>query len=1218
VNAFVVFIRRPVFATMVTAFLVVVGLLSYFSLPVDQFPNVDLPMVNVWTTLRGASPEEMESQVTKPIEEAVNTIAGIDELRSYSFEGSSYIPVQFLLEKPSQEAVQDVRDRVAMAVRQLPTGTDPPVVWKFDLDAAPIAFIGVFGPRDQRDLREIAEKQVKPVLETVDGVGAINVFGGWKRAINVVLDADKLEALQLSVREVAAAVRAQHVDVPGGRIDQGDREVGLRTMARMRNMAEFNKLIVADRQGRQITLADIGHVEDTHEDPRALTRLWTRGGGWNSASVLVVRKQSGANTVEVIDRLIDRLNVARKTVPADVRVEPRGDQGAWIRKSIDEVKLHLVLGAILASLICFLFIRDWRATLIAALAIPTSILSTFALIKAMGFTINNMTMLGLTMSVGIVIDDAIVVLENIYRQMDENKKPPREAAIDGLKEIALAVMATTTSLVIIFLPVAFMSGRPGRFLHSFGITVAFAITVSLLVSFILTPVLCSKWLRVHAHRRNRFYEVIDLTWGKLLRWSLKHRWKTVFVAIALVATSVPLFQALGKDFLPTDDRSMFQVALELPEGSSLRTSDGAFKTIEADLVKFPGMKSLLTIVGDGGRGSEDVTKGSIFCMLDDIDERQMSQAEIMAEVRKLRKNYPGVKVSVLEMHGVGGLYPINVDIRGPDLGELFRLSNELMDRMRKVPGFFDIDSTLTKRSPELQILVDRQRAADLGVRTGELALSLQALVGGVRIGRFQEGAEQYDIWLRVVHPHRSGRGPIARLPIGSLRGGTVEVENVSTLREGRGPQEILRLARQRSVTVYANLEGLDMGRAMMAVGKMVKEMKLPEGYSFDFGGRGKVFKDMFSNFLIAFSLAFLFMYMILAAQFESFLHPITILLSLPLSLPCALFSLFALGETFNLYSGLGLFMLFGVVKKNGILQIDYTNTLRARGKERNEAILEANHTRLRPILMTTLTLIVGMIPIALGKGPGSGNRASMAKVIIGGQALSLVISLLIVPVAYSLFDDLGQKLRARAARGVAHFALWFALGIPAAVVFYPVRWWQRRKGRPVFDPFRRVGAICHSCDAALGRKDASCTACGAPLDSPAALEFRAVRRVRGWLLAPCAVHGLELLVAAARAAPDFAGAAAGLAAAAVPVVLLGGLWAWARREPLLATALALGALVAWHGAVCALLPGHPLFLAMRAALDLAALVLAVDAGREVRRLRAEIRSRRLGVQEGAE
>jgi HAE1 family hydrophobic/amphiphilic exporter-1 len=1170
-NAFVVFIRRPVFATMVTAFLVVIGLLSYARLGVDQFPNVDLPIVGIWTTLRGASPLEIETQVTKPIEEAVNTIGGIDELRSFSLEGVSYVSVSFELDKDRDEVTQDVRDRVAMAMRFLPSGTDPPVVRRFDVDSWPVAGVAVYGPRDQRELRELTDKRIRPMLETVDGVGAVDVFGGWKRAINIVLDGSKLEALGLSVREVAAAIRAQHVDIPGGRIQRGDLELGLRTMARFTRVADLAGLVLAQRQGRQITLSDVGWAEDSYEDPRAVTRVWSADDGlFQPASVMMIRKQSGVNTLELVDRVLARLETVRSAIPPDLRVEPIFESGTFIRRSINEVKIHLVLGAILASLVCFLFIRDWRATLIAGLAIPTSIITTFAFIKAMGFTLNNMTMMALTMSVGIVIDDAIVVLENIYRQMDENRRPPKEAAIEGLKEIALAVMATTTSLVVIFLPIAFLQGRPGRFIHSFGVTVAFATMVSLLISFVATPMLCSKWLKLRTgKRRNRFYEVIDSLWGHLLRWSLRHRWKTVFVALGLFLSTFVLAKALGTEFLPQDDRSMFTIKVELPEGTSLRESNEKFRQIELDVSRLRGVKGMLTVVGDAGMGAEDVTKGTIFVSLVDLEERDFSQDEVMADARKLRHKYVGAKLVVSQMHGIGGPMPINFDITGPDLDELYRLSNLFMDEMAKIPAIRDIESSLSKRSPELQVLVDRARASDQGVRIGEMALSLQALVGGVRIGRFQEGPEQYDIWIRVREPDRSGSGPISLLPMGSQRGtGPVGLRHMAGFREGRGPLQIKRLDRQRSVNITAGLEGMDLGSAMKEIGGIARKIKFPGGYKFEFGGQGKVFQQMFSSFALAFGLAFLFMYMILAAQFESFLHPITILLSLPLAVPCALFSLLILGESFNMYSGLGLLILFGVVKKNGILQIDYTNTLRSRGVPRDEAILRANHARLRPILMTTLTLIVGMIPIALGKGPGSGTRASMAKVIIGGQALSLVISLLIVPVAYSLFDDLGKKLRFRFSQGLWRALAWILSGLPVSVV-------------------------CPSCREETGVEQGRCGACGAPADLRALGLGRLVHQ-RVWLLflGVVALLGAALTVfgqggppgGAAMgppgAAPAFSPGGPGAELPIVPVfvgagglsLVFWGLWWWARRAllgaalvGLLAFLVVQGVLFAWVG-----------------------------------------------------
>jgi HAE1 family hydrophobic/amphiphilic exporter-1 len=1054
-NAFVVFIRRPVFASMVTAFLVVIGLLSYRGLGVDWLPQVDMPVVTVTTTLRGAGPEEIETQVTRPLEEAINTIGGIDELRSYSLEGVSSITATFLLEKNGQECVQDVRDRVSRALRELPSGVDPPVVFKWDLDAMPVSFLVVYGPRDPRTLREIAERQVKPILETVDGVGKVDVSGGWKRAINVVVDSKRMEAHGLSAQQVGAAIRAQHVDIPGGRIDAGDRETGLRTMARMETVADFNRLVVSERAGRQVTLADIGRVEDTYEDPRSASRVWTREDGERPAVVLRVMKQSGGNTVELLDRVNERMKLVRAIIPPDIRVETSWEQGTFIRKSIEEVQFHLLIGAILASLVCYFFIRDLRATIIAALAIPTSIITTFALVKAMGFTLNNMTMLALTISVGIVIDDAIVVLENIHRKMEVEGKPPMQAAIEGLKEIALAVLATTFSLIVIFLPIAFMSGRPGKFWHSYGVTVAFAIFVSLIVSFVLTPMLCSKWLRIRpgGHPRNYFYEVIDRAWGRLLRFSMRHRW-VVLVSSALVVASTPLiFKALGREFIPPDDRSQFQVQVEMPEGTSLRESETIFRQVEEDVRRLRGIKSTVAIIGDSKRGGDDVTSGNIWVNLVDLEDRDFPQTAVIADARKLSRKYPGLKLNFVEFRP-GGSYAIVIDIKGPHLSELYRLSERVKAEMEAVKGFVDVDTTLSKRTPEVQVQIDRERATDLGVRAGEVALSVRALVGGQRIGRFQEGAEQYDIWLRVEQADRRSRASIAQLPMGSSRAGIVRLGEITSLREGRGPQEILRIGRQRSVTVFSNLYQQDSGRAVGEIVKIMAKLKaqgvMSEQYTYEFGGPLKIFKEMDSNFVVGFLLAFLFMYMILAAQFESFLHPITILLSLPLAFPCALLSLLFLGESFNLYSGLGLFMLAGVVKKNGILQIDYTNTLRRRGLGRDEAILEANHARLRPILMTTLTLIVGMIPIAIAEGPGAAARASMAKVIIGGQALSLVISLLIVPVAYSIFDDVGRRIAAQARRGAelrgvlailfryTHLSLYLGLGLPWAILRWVV------------------------------------------------------------------------------------------------------------------------------------------------------------------------------------
>jgi HAE1 family hydrophobic/amphiphilic exporter-1 len=1026
-------VRRPVFATMLVGLLVVVGLASWKGLGVDLFPNIDIPIVTVTTTLSGASPEEIETTVTKPIEEAVNTVSGIDELRSTSREGVSSVVIRFLLEKSGEEAAQDVRDRVATIIKKLPEGTDPPVIVKFDIDAAPVMTIAVSGTRDMREITKIADDQVKQVLETVNGVGAVSIVGGRKRAVNVYVNPSRMEAFGLTVPQVKAALQAQNLEIPGGRVETGTRELVLRTMGRMPSVEDFQRLIVANIGGRPIMVRDIGWVENGEEEARSLARFDGR-----PSVNLVIQKQSGTNTIEVIRKAKDRLARIRKTLPADIRVDPIRDQSVFILRSIREVQLHLLLGAFLTSLVVLFFMRDWRTTLIASVAIPASIVATFTIMRVFGFTLNNITLLALTLSVGIVIDDAIVVLENIFRHVEEKGSPPRVAAVEATNEIGLAVSATTLSLVVIFLPVAFMAGTVGRFFHSYGITVAFAILFSWFISFTLTPMLSSRFLKVkHAggvegkasSKENWFARTSTNSYLALLRWSLAHRWVVGLVALAVVLSTIPLIGMVGKDFIPFDDQSEFEIYIQMPEGYSLEAADAVFREVEADVRKVRGVRHLLAQIGDVAEG--DVTQGTIYVRTVDLGERKYSQFDIMKDVRRAMAKYPSLRPSVQNISALGrggGIRatPLNFVLRGPDLPRLQEYGDRIVAEMRKVKGMVDVDTSLSNRKPEVRVYVDRRKASDLGVQVQNVASSLNVFVGGEKVGKYREGADQYDVWLRADLPYRSSVQDVSNLPVPSSKLGKVRIRDVAGLSPEMGPAQIDRATRQRQVTISANLDGLPLGAATDHVHRIVDRVDLPADYRIEFFGRAKTMQETLTSFLVALLLSIVFMYMVLAAQFESFLHPVSIMLALPISIPFALLSLYVLQESLNIYSILGLFLLFGIVKKNGILQVDYTNTLRATGMPRDPAILEANAARLRPILMTTITLIAAMVPIALGKGPGAASRASLAKVIIGGQLLSLLLTLVVTPVAYSFFDDLGnlapfRSFRERFERGEDRF-----------------------------------------------------------------------------------------------------------------------------------------------------------------------------------------------------
>ncbi len=1024
-------IRRPVFAIMMTLALVVLGFFSYRELGLDLMPKTDYPMVIVSTRLPGASAEEIETQITKPIEEVVNTISGIDELRASSDQGSSRVMIMFVLEREIESAVQDVRDKVATVVSRFPRDTVPPTIQKMDPDAAPILTLVISSDRSPQQLTQIVDKQIKQVLETVNNVGEITFMGDRQREIQLLLNADRMNAYGLNVDQVRSAIQRQNVEIPGGTFIAGPSEIALRTMGRVRDVEDLNRIILAYRDGSVITFKDIGRVVDTFEEPRSMARL----DGRPSVS-LMIRKQSGTNTVQVVDDVLARLERIKPSLPADVRILPIRDQSRFIRKSFSEIQHHLLLGALFASTVVFLFMRNLRSTIIAALAIPASIIGTFTVMKAFGFTLNNMTMLALSLATGIVIDDAIVVLENIFRYVEENGSPPKEAASKATDEIGLAVMATTLSLVVIFLPVAFMTGVIGRYFFSFGIASASAILLSMFVSFTLTPALCASWLRPrdaggHGKRSKSrgFYVLIDRAYGGMLAWSLRHRPIMTLIAAGVSLSAILLFPRVGKELVPDDDQSEFSVNIRLPRGTSLDTSDRYVTPIEAEFRKIPEVQTVFTNVNTGS--------ANIYLGLTPLEAREASQQDLMRQARQMLRKYQGARISVSGGTdisggssgggrgggGGGGMNRLMLLIQGPEIDQLQEYVVELMDKMRELPGLVDVDTSFEATQPELRVNIDRARAADIGVSIDSLASNLRVLVGGEEVSKFKEGDDQYSVKLRLDQQFRADPSQMGNLLIPSSGGRVVRVSDVAQLQMESGPASIDRYNRQRQISVSANLDKIPLGEAIAAVRQQVAGMNLRPGYQVVFGGGARTLDQASDNFVIAIILAVAFIYMVLASQFNSFVHPLTIMTALPLSFPAGLLALMAFGMTINVYSAIGLMMLFGIVKKNSILQVDYTNTLRSRGMERHDALISASHVRLRPILMTTLSIIAGMMPIALGRGAGSGSRASMAVTIIGGQVLCLLLTLLLTPVIYSYFDDVRSwvfsRSRARAERAEA-------------------------------------------------------------------------------------------------------------------------------------------------------------------------------------------------------
>ena len=1005
-------IRRPVFATMLIMALVVSGIFSYFKLGVDLFPKVEFPIVSATITLRGASPEEVETQITKRVEEAVNTISGIDELRSSSSEGVSIVSVQFVLEKDPDVAAQEVRDKVSNIASQLPKDADAPIVTKISTDASPVLNIAISSPRDPRETTKLVDDRIKKNLEGLPGVGEVRFVGNRQRQIQVWLDGEKLTSYGLNIDQVRGSLTAQNVEIPGGRIDEGNREVSLRTLGRIEKPADFGRIIIPAGNGGVIRMNDIAHVEDGVEEVRSLARL-----DGSPAVVLRVQKQSGTNTLEVIKAVKARMADLAPNLPKDLKISYTQDQSTFILKSFEAVQEHLVLGGVLAGLVVLIFIRSWRSTLIATVAIPASIISTYTLMLIMGFTLNEITMLGLVLMVGIVIDDAIVVLENIFKVAEEKGLNMYDAAVEGTREIGLAVLATTLSLAIIFIPVALMSGIVGKFMSSFGYTAAFAVMVSLIVSFTLTPMLSSRFLKVdpkgsgHDTKDGLLFKSVAVPYKLMLQWSMRHRWVIGLVALLVTLSTGPLFMKIGKSFIPNSDQSEFEVTVRAPPGSSIEGTDQVMKQVEEDIRKLPGVRTMLTTIGSDFQ--KQVDRGSIIVELVQPEERKLKQEQIMDLARDAIKKYKELTVGVQMPALVAGGTDreLAFSVQGPELARLETISNTIVAKLKAMPGVVDLDSSYEPGKPELRVRINRDKAADLNVNVQSIATAMRTLVGGdPEVTSYREGDDRYDVMLRVDKNFRNSQNALARLYVPSSSLGNVPLANVASLVPATGPTKIERYNRVRQIMVTGNIaKGGSLSEALALLDTTVKEMDLPVEYSAALVGRSKELGKAAKNYGIALLLSLIFMYMILAAQFESFVDPITILLSLPLSVPFALISLYIVGENFSIiYSTLGILVLFGIVKKNSILQIDHIKNLRRGGLSRIDAIMKGCEDRLRPILMTTAALVAGMIPLALGQGAGAGTRRTVAVAVIGGQSLCLLLTLLVTPVAYSFFDDIAE------------------------------------------------------------------------------------------------------------------------------------------------------------------------------------------------------------------
>ncbi len=1009
-------IKRPVFITMIGLALIVFGIVSFPRLALDLFPKVDFPIVNITTKLVGASPEIMEADVTNTIEEAVNTINGVKSITSQSMEEYSIVTVEFQLERNVEQAAQDVRDKVAAIRNQLPRDSEPPVIEKISPEDQPIVWIAVWGDRSIRDLTHYADKILKRDIEKIPGVGSVTMSGGRTRQVRIWIDRKKMDAASLTADDIKQALGREHREVPGGRVENVRTEYIVKTKGEYETPEAFNDLIIAYRHGRLIKLKDIGSAEDGLEDERSITRF-----DGKMAVGLSVKRQSGENTVAVAERV--KAAVAAIKPPQGMHLDITFDQSKFIRRSIEDVQISLWLGAVLAVLIIFVFLRSVRSTLISAVALPTSVIATFAFIHAFGFTLNMMTMLGLSLSIGILIDDSIVVLENIYRRMEEGE-PPMQAALEGSSEIGLAVMATTLSIVAVFVPVAFMKGIVGKFFFEFGITVTVAVLISLFVSLTLTPMLTSRFLS-HTKKHGKVYLFLEKGFDKmydvykpLLAWALKHRWSVIAIAGASIVIGLVFFGILGKEFMPNEDQGRYMVRLETPIDYSLPRADGVMRKIDEELRKRPEVQSTFYVTGSDL--TPDVNKSRIYVNLKERKDRNIAQLDSMKQVRDFLAGKSDIKSSVEMIAMVGGgmrSVPIQLMVQGRNLDDLNMRTLAIKNEFAKLPGVVDADTSIETGKPEVRIRIDRDKAANLGVSAASIGGTVNTMIGGEIVGKYKDEkeGERYDIVARLIPSERDRPDDIETLWVRSSTGELVRLQDVSTAKTGEGPTVIMHYNRQRAATLYAGTDKtLPMGQAMNELNAIVKKNVTPD-ISTRYVGMADAMLDAFKNIAFALVIAVIMVYMILASQFESFVHPFTIMFSLPVSLIGAMGLLLLTGERVQIFSLIGVIMLMGLVTKNAILLIDYTITLRKRGMTREEALLQAGPVRLRPIVMTTAAMVFGMLPTALKIGEGAESRAPMAIAVIGGLITSTLLTLVVIPVVYTLVDDLENSFRKRKA-----------------------------------------------------------------------------------------------------------------------------------------------------------------------------------------------------------
>lgn len=1009
-------IKRPVFITMVIMAFVVLGLYSYMKLNVDLYPDVDVPVVTITTVLKGAGPEQIESEVTKKIEDAVNSVEGLDKLSSKSQEGVSIIIVQFKLEADGKKAAQDIREKINSIRGDLPTDIDDPIIQRYDPASLPILQLTISGERSLKDITTYSKDYVKKALENVTGVGNIEIVGGFEREVKIQCDLDKLKAYNLSINDVINAVGQSNVEIPGGNVKKGDRQILLRTMGKFETVDAFNTTIIKSPNGTPIYLRDVAEVIDGVEEQTSLTRS-----NGKIAVGLNIQKQSGANTIQVADEVKKALDKLMVDMPKDMKIQIAKDNSTFIKDSFHDVIFDLIYGALLAVIVIYLFLANSKATLISALALPTSIITSFLMMYMLNFTLNMMTMLALSLAVGLLIDDAIVVIENIYRHLSLGKSP-LEAAKDATEEIGIAVLATTLTIVAVFVPVAFMPGIVGRFFYQFGLTVSVAVMVSLFVAFTLTPMLSSKWLKEEDEELkpegsilkkglyyfNHFFEIFSAKYKTAITWSLNHRKTVLFGAIGIFFLSFVLMKFVGSEFFPEMSQGEFSLVVESDPGSSLEKTSKICEEIEKRARKYSDVKTIITTIGSN---NDPVTKATIFIKTYEKKKCKYKLNELISLLREDTKSISGCVINALKSAGPGSNdKPLIISVRGENLGELQKISGKVEKILKSTPNVVDVKSSYESSKPELRIEINREKANALGINPTNVAATVRTMVDGSVSTKFKDKDEQIDVRVQLKEDQRQDYDRIQELLLTGNDGITVPLKEIARIYESSGASKINRYQKEKEIRIDANLDGRPLGDVVNDIKPQLDKFSLPQGYKVTIVGMGEMQSDSMKDILMSLMLAILFVYMVLAAQFESFKHPFTIMFSMPMAMIGAVLALIAFRSTLSVMSMIGIIMLMGLVVKNGILLVDYANQLMEKGQKMKEALANAGSTRLRPILMTSFAMIFGMIPIAFASGEGSEFRAPLGQAVIGGVLTSTFLTLFIVPVVYTFFEDINVEM----------------------------------------------------------------------------------------------------------------------------------------------------------------------------------------------------------------